>query len=84
MQHPTQGAWQSPDDPGPGLPPGASPALPVPETFDEIVPDNSLTAEADFAPLQELGPAERADLTEVDPYQADSCLLYTSPSPRDS
>jgi exonuclease VII small subunit len=31
-----------------------------------------MTAEADFVPLPELGPAERTDLTEVDPYQADS------------
>jgi exonuclease VII small subunit len=69
---PTQGAWQRPDDHGAGPPPDASPTPPVPDTFDEIVPDRPLTAEADFAPLQELGPAERADLTEVDPYQADS------------
>jgi Ion channel len=72
VHHPNQGAWQSPEDQGPGPPPDASPTPPVPETFDEIVPDSPLTAEADFAPLQELGPAERADLTEVDPYQADS------------
>jgi hypothetical protein len=44
----------------------------VPETFDEIMPDSPGTAEADFAPLLELGPTERTDLTEVDPYQADS------------
>ena len=31
-----------------------------------------MTAEADFAPLLELGPTARADLTEVDPSQADS------------
>jgi hypothetical protein len=54
--------------------PHADPAAtpPVPETFDEIVPAVPVTTEADFAPLQELGPAERADLTAVDPYQADS------------
>jgi exonuclease VII small subunit len=69
---PNQGAWQRPEDHGAGPPPDASPPPPVPDTFDEIVPDSPLTAEADFAPLQELGPAERADLTEVDPYQADS------------
>jgi len=50
--------------------PSATPS--VPETFDEILPAVPATAEADFAPLQELGTAERADLTEVDPYQADS------------
>src|SRR4029453_13132010 len=69
---PNQGAWQRPEDHGAGPPPDASPPPPVPDTFDEIVPDSPLTAEADFAPLQELGPAERADLTAVDPYQADS------------
>jgi len=36
------------------------------------MPESPVTAEADFAPLPELGPAERADLTAVDPYQADS------------
>jgi tetratricopeptide (TPR) repeat protein len=36
------------------------------------MPESPVTAEADFAPLPELGPAARADLTEVDPYQADS------------
>jgi hypothetical protein len=52
--------------------PDSSATPPVPETFDEIVPEVPVTAEADFAPLQELGTTERADLTEVDPYQADS------------
>jgi hypothetical protein len=37
----------------------------VPETFDKIVPEVSVTAEADFAPLLELGPAHRADLAGV-------------------
>jgi hypothetical protein len=36
------------------------------------MPESPVTAAADFAPLPELGPAERADLTAVDPYQADS------------
>jgi hypothetical protein len=34
---------------------------PVPETFDEIVPEVPVTAGADFAPLPELGPTEHTD-----------------------
>jgi tetratricopeptide (TPR) repeat protein len=67
-----QESWQVPEDPGLGQPPNGSPTPPGPETFDEIMPESPVTAEADFAPLPELGPAARADLTEVDPYQADS------------
>jgi hypothetical protein len=48
------------------------PTSPGPEAFDEIMPESPVTAEADFAPLPELGLADRTDLTAVDPYQADS------------
>jgi hypothetical protein len=44
----------------------------APEAFDEVMPEAPETAAADFAPLQDLGRADRAHLTEIDPYQADS------------
>jgi uncharacterized protein len=44
----------------------------VPAIFDEIVSKLAVIAKADFAPLSEPGLAERTDLTEGDPYQADS------------
>ena len=72
MQYPHQEAGHAPADRGARPPPEPSPTPAVPEAFDEIMPESPVTAEADFAPLPELGPAERADLTAVDPYQADS------------
>lgn len=44
----------------------------TPETFDAGSPDVPLTADADFTPLQDLCPEDRADLPEIDPYQANS------------
>ena len=70
MYHPRQESWHDAGNLGPEPPPDAS--LPVPETFDETLFERAVTAEADFAPLLDLGPGERADLTEVDPSQADS------------
>jgi hypothetical protein len=72
MQYPRQEAGPAPADRGARPPPDGVPTSPGPESFDEIMPESPVTAEADFVPLPELGPADRTDLTAVDPYQADS------------
>ena len=53
-----------------------------PDIFDRPIPGQSLTDEPQNYPWEH--PAQYSDLREARDRIFDNCLLYTSPSPRDS